>query len=158
MHIIEYDPKYKQAFIDFNTAWIVEGWGALEEADLEIFDHIEDLLEKGAMIFFAVRDEVPLATIMVMPLEDGTWELCKLASNKDVPHPGAGTAAFRAASDWAVAHGAKRLFLLSNSHLKPALSIYHKLGFTEIPLDDYEFSRGDIAFEKIIGEGENIVK
>ena len=149
MHIIEYDPKYKQAFIDFNTAWIVEGWGALEEADLEIFDHIEDLLEKGAMIFFAVENDIPLACCMSMPMEGDTWEICKLGSNKELPHKGAGSLVFRAAMEWAQKHDAKRLFILSNSRLKPALHIYEKHGFKEIKLDDYGYERGDIAFEYI---------
>lgn len=52
--------------------------------------------------------------------------------------------------DWAAAHGAKRIFLISNSKLKPALHIYEKYGFHEVILDDYEFDRGDIAFEKFI--------
>lgn len=50
-------------------------------------------------------------------------------------------------SAWALDHGAKRLFILSNSKLKPALHIYRKYGFKEIKLDNYEYVRGDIAFE-----------
>lgn len=33
MEIIEYDEKYRQAFIEFNTEWIKEYFGALEEED-----------------------------------------------------------------------------------------------------------------------------
>ena len=47
-------------------------------------------------------------------------------------------------------HGAKRLFLLSNSKLKPAIHIYNKYGFKEIKLDNYEYERGNIAFEKVL--------
>jgi len=42
------------------------------------------------------------------------------------------------------------LFILSNSSLKAAIHIYEKYGFREIQLNDYEYIRGDIAFEKII--------
>lgn len=55
------------------------------------------------------------------------------------------------AMQWAVGHGAPRLFILSNSKLSAALHIYEKFGFKEIKLDNYEYIRGDIAFEKIIG-------
>ncbi len=48
-------------------------------------------------------------------------------------------------------HGAKRLFILSNNKLKAAVHIYEKCGFKEIKLDDYEYVRGDIAFERLIG-------
>lgn len=51
---------------------------------------------------------------------------------------------------YAIEHGAKKLFLLSNSKLKPALHIYEKCGFKEVKLDDYEYVRGDIAYEYIV--------
>lgn len=54
---------------------------------------------------------------------------------------------FEAAMNWALNHGAEKLFILSNSQLKPALHIYRKYGFKEIKLDNYEYVRGDIAFE-----------
>ena len=57
---------------------------------------------------------------------------------------------FEAAMKWAADHGAGRLFIISNSKLAPALHIYEKFGFQEIKLDDYEYERGDIAFEKIL--------
>lgn len=92
--------------------------------------------------------------------------LCKLGSNKNLPHKGAGSAIFEASMKWALEHGAERIFILSNSKLKPALHIYEKYGFREIKLDDYEYVRGDIAFEyrkevsgmKTVVKKENAVK
>ena len=104
------------------------------------------------MIFFAAENDVPLACCMSKPMDKDTWEICKLGSNKDIPHKGAGSMVFKAAMDWAVGHGAKRLFIISNSRLKPALHIYEKFGFKEIKLDNYEYVRGDIAFEYICAE------
>lgn len=110
---------------------------------------IDEDLRRGAMIFFAVENGIPLACCMTVPLEGETWEICKLGSNKNVPHKGSGNLVFKASMDWALEHGAKRLFILSNSKLKPALHIYEKNGFKEIKLDDYEYVRGDIAFEYV---------
>jgi GNAT superfamily N-acetyltransferase len=150
MKIIEYNVKYKQDFIDFNTAWITDNFGFLEPEDYETFEGIEKKIAAGAMIYFAVEGNTALATCMAVPMEDGVWEICKLASNKEREHKGAGSAVFKAAMDWAVTHGARRLFLISNSKLKPALHIYEKFGFTEVKLDDYEYVRGDIAFEYVV--------
>lgn len=152
MEIVPYQPQYRDAFIQFNTDWIVDNFGFLEEEDRETFRRVEDSLAAGGMIFFAVDNGTVLATCMAKPEGDGgrTWELCKLASNKHVPHPGAGSAVFTAAMDWAAGHGAERLFLLSNSSLKPALHIYEKYGFHQIQLGDYGYVRGDIAFEKTL--------
>lgn len=151
MKIIEYQQQYKDYFIQFNTDWIVDNFGSLEQEDIDTFEHIEESLENNAMIYFAMERENVLATCMTKPLDDnGTWELCKLGSNKQLPHRGAGSAVFEAAMNWAIHHGAKKLFILSNSKLKPALHIYEKYGFHEVKLTDYEYVRGDIAFERII--------
>lgn len=147
MKIIQFEEKYRQDFIDFNTDWIMSNFGSLEEHDIETFEKIDEEITAGAMIFFAVENEIALATCMAKPMEEKTWEICKLGSNKKVPHKGAGSAVFEAAMNWALNHGAEKLFILSNSQLKPALHIYRKYGFKEIKLDNYEYVRGDIAFE-----------
>ena len=36
-------PEYKQDFIDFNTAWILDNFGFLEEEDKATFDRIEEI-------------------------------------------------------------------------------------------------------------------
>ena len=150
MNVVEYNPRYKESFIQFNTDWIVDNFGCLEKEDYETFTKIDEELENGAMIFFALEKDIPLATCMVKPMREETWEICKLGSNKYREHKGCGSAVFEAAVQWAIDHGAKRLFILSNRNLKPALHIYEKYGFKEIKLDDYEYVRGDIAFERII--------
>ncbi|MCD8147800.1 MAG: GNAT family N-acetyltransferase [Clostridiales bacterium] len=152
MKIIPFEERYQQAFIDFNTDWIVSNFGFLEEPDRELFANLDKELDRGAMIFFVVEGDTPLATCMATPMEGTTWEICKLGSNKAVPHKGAGTAVFEAAMHWALDHGAKRLFMLSNRRLKIALHIYEKHGFREVKLPDYEYERGDIAFEYIVEE------
>lgn len=87
---------------------------------------------------------------MVHLKENSTWEICKLASNKHCNYEGCGTAVFEAALNWAINHGAARLFILSKRRLKAALHIYDKFGFKEIKPDNYKYVRGDIAFELIV--------
>lgn len=150
MVLIEYDAKYKDDFIQFNRDWIIDNFGFLEKEDIETFERIDEELANGAMIYFAVENGVALATCMTKPMGNDTWEICKLASNKHQAHTGCGSAVFGASVQWAISHGAKKLFILSNSKLKAALHIYEKYGFQEIKLDDYEYVRGDIAFEKLV--------
>lgn len=150
MKITEYNARYKDSFIKFNTDWIVDNFGYLEKEDIETFEKIDEELANGGMIYFAVENDIPLATCMAKPMDSNTWEICKLGSDKNRAHKGCGSAVFEAAMQWAIHHGAKRLFILSNSKLKPAIHIYKKFGFREIKLDDYEYARGDIAFELLI--------
>ena len=147
MKIIEFEEKYRKDFIDFNTDWIVSNFGFLEEQDKETFEKIDEEMKAGAMIFFAVENDTALVTCMARPMEEATWEICKLGSNKELPHKGAGSAVFEAAMNWALEHGAEKLFIVSNRRLKPALHIYRKYGFKEIKLENFEYIRGDIAFE-----------
>lgn len=149
MEIVEYQKKYKKDFIDLNIAWI-ERYFTPEQADYDVLDHVEELLEKGSMIYFAVEDEKVLATCMAMPLGDDVWEICKLAATGQYTGKGAGSAVFKASMDYAVRKGAKKLTLISNRRLKPALHIYEKFGFHEVELDKtyWGFERADIEFEQ----------
>ncbi|MDE7478546.1 MAG: hypothetical protein K2M91_11455 [Lachnospiraceae bacterium] len=81
MEVVKFQEKYRQAFIDFNTDWIVSNFGFLEEHDKETFEKIDEELNNGAMIFFVVENEIPLACCMSMPMEDSTWEICKLVQH-----------------------------------------------------------------------------
>ncbi len=150
MKIIQFEERYRQDFIAMNTSWIIDYFQNLEPQDMNTFEKIDEDLKRGGMIFFVVKDDTALATCMAKPLEGSTWEICKLASNKNRAHSGAGSAVFREAMQWAIDHGAKRLFIISNRVLKPALHIYEKMGFQEVQLENYEYERGDIAFEYIV--------
>lgn len=147
MELIQYDPKYRQSFIELNTAWIKNNFGFLEKEDLKTFQEIDQEIAKGAMIFFAVENNDVLATCMTKQISEDTWEICKLATDERHQGKGAGSRIFEKCMEYAAAHNAKRLFILSSSTLKPALHIYQKYGFREIKLDDYTYVRGDIAFE-----------
>ncbi|MDO4299413.1 MAG: GNAT family N-acetyltransferase [Lachnospiraceae bacterium] len=151
MEIVEYQKKYEKDFIELNTAW-VERFFVMEDADREVLEHVEELLETGAMVYFAVENDHVLATCMAMPLGDDVWEICKLAATGQYTGKGAGSAVFRASMDWAISHGAKKLTLISNRRLKPALHIYEKNGFREIPLNKayWGFERADIEFEYVV--------
>lgn len=103
------------------------------------------------MVFFALENEVVLATGMVMPLNEHTWEICKLAADETRQGNGAGSVVFRACMDYAKAQGTKKLMIVSNRRLKPALHIYNKFGFREVPLDQtHHYKRGDIQMEYIV--------
>ena len=110
---------------------------------------VNTIIERNSMLWFLTETIINFTKIIKIPYSsnESVWEICKLCSNKEIPHKGAGSAVFKAAMNWALEHGAEKLFILSNSRLKAALHIYRKYGFKEIKLDDYEYVRGDIAFE-----------
>lgn len=151
MEIVTYAPQYREAFVALNTAWIEENFGGLEQGDIDTFQSLEQELADGAMIYFAVENGVVLATCMTRPEGENIWELCKLAADEGSKRRGAGSRVFQACMEYAIAHDAKKIQIISNSKLTPALHIYEKYGFHEVKLGDYAYDRGDIAFEYICG-------
>lgn len=151
MEIVEYQKKYEKDFIELNTAW-VERFFTVEQADRDVLEYVEDLLKAGAMVYFALEEGHVLATCMAMPLGGDVWEICKLAAAGQYTGKGAGSAVFKACMEYAIAQGAKKLTLISNRRLKPALHIYEKHGFREVPLNKayWGFDRADIEFEYVV--------
>ncbi len=149
MKVIEYQKKYKQDFIRLNTAW-VEKYFIMEETDREILSNTDDFIQKGGMIYFAVENDQVLATCMTIPEDNYTWEILKLAADDRYSGHGAGSAVFKACMDYAIAHGAKKLTLISNHILKPALHIYEKFGFRQVEVDRTEYERCDVQCEYIV--------
>lgn len=151
MKVIKYQNKYKCDFIRLNLSWI-ERYFIAERADYDILNNIEELIDKGSMIYFAIEDDKVLAVCMAMPLENGVWEILKLAAANQYTGTGAGSAVFKACMDYAISQGAEKISIISNTILKPALHIYKKFGFKEVPLDKkyWGFDRADIQFEYIV--------
>lgn len=150
MRIVPYQPEYREAFVRLNTEWLTRFYW-VEPFDQYAMDHVEELIAQGAMAFFALDEngEV-LATCMAMPLEGGTWELCKLAARGQYTGTGAGSAVLRAAMRYAEEHGAKKEVLISCRGLKPAIHLYRKFGFREVPYrkDFWKSEKADIEMER----------
>ena len=151
MKIIPYDKKYHDDFVRLNREWL-ERFYWIESFDQETMDQVEQRIANGAMVYFAVENAEVFATCMTMPLEDGTWEMCKLAAKNQYTGTGAGNAVFCACMDYAISHGARRLVLISCTGLKAAIHLYKKNGFHEVPYrkDYWRSEKADIEMEKII--------
>ena len=113
MKIVTYEPKYREDFVRLNTEWLTRFYW-VESFDQYTMDHMEELIEQGAMAFFALDDRKEvIATCMAMPLEEDTWEICKLAAKNQYTGTGAGSAVLQAAMAYAEQHGAKKEVLIS---------------------------------------------
>lgn len=150
MEVVRYEEAYKQDFIRLNTAWI-EKFFVMEQEDRDILGHVDDLLAKGGMIFFAVENAHVLATCMVVPFGNHVWEMCKLAADEKYQGRGAGNAVFKACMEYAIEHGARKLTLISNHILENALHIYEKYGFQRVPVSrSEEYERCDVQYEYVV--------
>lgn len=152
--IVDYSPQYLTVFKRLNIMWINSHW-SLEPHDLEVLSNPDDsILSKGGHILVALVDGSPMGVVALCRMENGEYdfELAKLAVDPEARGMGLGEAICRAAIERAKSLGAKRLFLESNTLLTPAISLYRKLGFTELKEYHPAYERGDIQMELIIKE------
>lgn len=152
MRVVPYDKKYKKDFIEMNRLWISEMF-AIEDEDLATLNHVDELIERGAEIFFAVDDdETVLACCMIEPRQNGEWEIAKFCAKGMYTGTGAGSACLKACIEFAEEKGAEKIIIVSNRRCVKAIRLYERFGFTEVPVDKEKFpyERADIAFETVL--------
>lgn len=151
MKVVPYDKRYKNEFIEMNNRWISEMF-VLEKEDITILNNIEQTIEQGGQIFFAIDDnDVVLACCMIAPLSNGEWEIEKFCAKGIYTGTGAGSACFKACIEYAKEKKVKKIVIVSNRKCTHAINIYLRNGFVEVPVDKekFPFDRADIAFEQI---------
>ena len=129
VEIIEYQPKYKEAFKKLNYEWL-EKYFYIEKIDVDILSEPEThILNKGGYIFFARLNDEIVGTIALMKHEDLGFELTKMAVTEKYQGLKIGEKLALAVINKAKSLGQKNIFLESNIKLIPALNLYKKLGF-----------------------------
>lgn len=149
VEIVNYLPEHLSTFKRLNIMWINSHW-SLEPHDLEALCSPEEtILSKGGCILVALVDGAPMGVVALCRMENSEYdfELAKLAVDPESRGTGLGEAICRAAIARAKSLGAKKIFLESNTLLKPAINLYRKLGFTELKEYHPAYERGDIQME-----------
>lgn len=150
MKIIPYEKKYKNEFIEMNKQWISTMF-VLEKEDLLVLNNIEQTIELGGQIFFAIDDlENVLAACMIAPLPNGEWEIEKFCAKGMYTGTGAGSACLKACIDYAKEKQVEKIVIVTNTKCEQAIHLYKKFGFVEVPVDKEKFpyERANIAFEQ----------
>lgn len=145
--IVDYQPVHQEAFKGLNVEWITT-WFKMEEADYKILDHPQDyVLDRGGYILLALDNGKAVGTCALVKIGDGTFELSKMAVSPEAKGKGIGWLLGNAAIEKAKQAAATRLYLESNTILKPAINLYYKLGFKRIPGTPSPYERSNISME-----------
>ncbi len=151
--ISTYKDEYKNDFARLNFAWI-EQYFVVEEADRKyLLQPRENIIESGGEIFFVLENEQVLGTCALLKIDETTYELVKMAVDKNAQGKGLANHLIQAAIAWARSKNAKKIFLASNTVLAPAIKLYEKFGFQSIPLalhNNSEYQRVNIVMELIL--------
>ena len=150
--IVAWRPDLRADFERLNREWI-ERWFTVEEEDRNVFeDPAGRIVGPGGQIFFVVDEAGVRRTCAVVRHDEETFELAKMAVEPSAQGRGYGDRLVHAAVGFARAAGARRLMLVSNTRLGPALALYRKHGFRDVPLDPANgYTRADIQLELSLG-------
>ncbi|MFT2009139.1 GNAT family N-acetyltransferase [Pontibacter sp. 13R65] len=147
VQIIDFEPEHTAAFRELNEEWITR-YFELEEADLKSLNDPQGyILSKGGFILMALYKGKPVGTCALLKEENGVFELAKMAVTEKARGLKIGLALGEAALAKARLTGASKVYLVSNRQLLPALQLYQKLGFKEVPLPPSIYKRADIKME-----------
>ncbi|BAV96350.1 GNAT family N-acetyltransferase [Lysobacter enzymogenes] len=134
IRIVDYHPRWREDFARLNIEWL-ERWFVVEPIDREVLgDPQTHLLAGGGRILFAIdADDRALGTVALLPYEDGSVELTKMAVAPELRGGGIGRRLMRGAIEAFVQMGGRELFLESSTKLAPALKLYESVGFRHRP-------------------------
>ena len=149
VEIVEYIPAYQQAFRQLNEEWITK-YFRMEESDYKALDHPQEyIIDKGGHIYIGLYKGEPLAACALIRMDDGGFELAKMAVSPKAQGLGIGYLIGKACIEKARRLGARRVYLESNTALKPAINLYHKLGFRKAAGPPSPYERCNIQMELV---------
>jgi ribosomal protein S18 acetylase RimI-like enzyme len=148
--IIDYTDDLRSYFKDLNVAWL-QKYFYVEPIDKEMLaDPKSYIIDKGGHIFFATIDEQVAGTFALMNLGDGSFELSKMAVDESYQGRSIGNQMLTFCLEKAMALGADKVILYSNTLLAPAIHLYKKFGFVKVPLGNVDYKRANIKMERVL--------
>ena len=145
--IIDFEPAHQAAFrllnYEVNYEWISRYFN-LEEPDNQSLDYPQRrILATGGHILMAVQNGEIVGTCALVKEHDGVYELAKMAVSLRAQRQGIGYALGQRILGEARKLGARRVEVLLDSDMQPALALYDKLGFRPAPPRPMPYYRGD---------------
>ncbi len=152
VEIVAYTPEYQEIFRTLNVEWI-STYFEMEESDYKALDNPHSyILDQGGHILVALFDGEPLGVCALIKMNDGEYdfELAKMAVSPKAQGKNIGFLLASAIVEKARSLGAAKIYLESNTILKPAINLYHKLGFKKVAGKPTPYTRCNIQMELII--------
>ncbi|WP_263384729.1 GNAT family N-acetyltransferase [Granulicella arctica] len=139
-----------RSFRTLNEEWITRFF-TLEARDVETLGDPESLiLGKGGQVFMVYADAEAVGCVALIPMNDGVYELSKMAVSPRLRGLGIGRRLIEYAIAQAKAMGVRSLFLGSNTKLANAVHLYESVGFRHVPvasLPPMAYGRADVFME-----------
>lgn len=140
--------EFLDNFIRLNEAWITRHF-KIEEADRSLAGNPAKIIEDGGFIFTLLTGSEVVGVCALFKDDDHTFQLARMAVAPEHQGKGYGDVLMNAAIGKLREVKASRVYLLSNTILAPAISLYLKHGFTTASVGQHPiYARCDIVMEK----------
>jgi very-short-patch-repair endonuclease/ribosomal protein S18 acetylase RimI-like enzyme len=147
VHIIEFRNDLVDHFKNLNITWL-QKYFYVEPIDEEMLsDPRKYIINRGGCIFFAEVNNEIAGTFALMKVKEGVYELAKMAVDEKFQGHKIGNRMMVSAIEKVKRLGATKLILYSNTMLSPAIHLYKKYGFVEVPFENSEYKRSNIQME-----------
>ncbi len=129
IEILEFAPKFKSDFKKLNYEWL-EKYFRVEDLDKKVLLNPErEIIQKGGFILFARLGGEIVGTTAVLKVEDGVYEIAKMAVTSKAQGKQVGLRLTDEAIEKARKKGAKIIVLKTDNRLRNAVNLYRKRGF-----------------------------
>jgi DNA-binding MarR family transcriptional regulator/N-acetylglutamate synthase-like GNAT family acetyltransferase len=149
VEIVAYQEQYQTAFKALNEEWI-STYFEIEEADTKALENPKSyILDKGGKIFVALYKGEPVGVCALIKMDDPDYqyEMAKMAVSPVAQGKNIGWLLGLKIIATAKDLGASKIYLESNTILKPAINLYHKLGFQKVVGRSTPYARCNIQME-----------
>ena len=151
IRITEYKAGDQPHFERLNRAWI-EKYFSMEAMDDYLLTKPEEaIIKKGGTILFARSDDEVTGVVAIIKEDDHTFKFAKMTVDENHRRKGIAEALGKAAIAKVRELRGAKLILFPHTRLQPALLLYRKLGFVEVPFEaETEIRRANIKMEMMV--------
>ncbi|WP_035672263.1 GNAT family N-acetyltransferase [Flavobacterium sp. 83] len=150
VEIIPFTTGLTEPIKSLNIEWLKKYFKVEPKDEIVLSNPQGEIIDKGGMIFYAKYNNEIIGTVSLIKIDETTFELSKMAVTDKIQGLGIGKKLMIHCIKIAEEKAIKKLILYSNRKLLPAIHLYEKFGFVEIPLEDGVYERADIKMERII--------
>ena len=150
MHIEFDNLSYCDQFIRLNEQWITEHF-SIEDVDKRLAENPMQIVEGGGHIISLVESDRVVGVCALFKEGDDCFQLARMAVDPKDRGKGYGDILIKAAINRASSRGAKTIYLISNTVLTPAISLYRKHGFLTREEGQHPiYARANIIMERCL--------
>jgi ribosomal protein S18 acetylase RimI-like enzyme len=146
--IIPFEEQYAGDFKQLNIEWLQQYFVIEAYDEYQLSNPIQEIIHNGGHIFLAKDNKKIVGTVALMKETDRSFEVTKMSVTRDSQGKGVSKLLMDACVTLAEEKKWDRLFLYSNTILVPAIQLYRRYGFYEIPVDtNSHYGRTNIKME-----------